>query len=143
MNADTRAKRSADVMWSTDNASKWFGAELVEIAEGRAVMTLTVESHHCNGHKICHGGVTFALADSAFAYACNSRNQITVAQANSITFIAPGYEGDVLTAIASEVSISGRSGIYDVTVKNQNSVTIGEFRGLSRTIKGKLFDEEA
>ena len=143
MNADTRAKRSAEAMWSTDNASKWFGMELVEVTEASAVMRLIVQAQHCNGHNICHGGVTFALADSAFAFACNSRNQNTVAQTNLISFTAPAYEGDVLTATATEISISGRSGIYDVTVRNQNDMVIGEFRGMSRAIKGNLFDEEA
>lgn len=142
MDAKERAKRSAEALWSNDNASKWFGFELEEVTEGRAVMKLRVQKHHCNGHGICHGGVTFSLADSAFAFACNSRNQTTVAQANLISFIAPGHLRDELTAIAEEVSVTGRSGIYDVTVKNQNDETIGEFRGMSRTIKGQLFDED-
>jgi acyl-CoA thioesterase len=115
--------------------------EIAEVDEGRAVLQLTVEAHHCNGHGICHGGVTFMLADSAFAFACNSRNQSTVAQSNSITYTAPGRLGDRLTADAREVSLTGRSGIYDVTVKNQDDLVIAEFRGLSRAIKGHLFEE--
>jgi len=143
MDPQEKATRSADAMWSNDRASKWFGMEIEEVAEGRAVLGLTVQDHHCNGHSICHGGVTFSLADSAFAFACNSRNQSTVAQTNLITFIAPGRLGDRLTAVAEEVSLAGRSGVYDVTVHNQDNVVIAEFRGMSRAIKGQLFEEEA
>ena len=141
MTPDERAKKSAEAMWADDNASPWFGMEIVEVSEGRATLALTVESHHANGHGICHGGVTFSLADSAFAFACNSRNQNTVAQTNTITYIAPGRVGDRLTATAREISLTGRSGIYDVTVTNQNGTVIAEFRGNSRAIKGQLFEE--
>lgn len=136
-----RAEKSAAAMWANDNASPWFGMEITAIDEGCATLELTVADHHCNGHGICHGGVTFSLADSAFAFACNSRNQNTVAQSNTITFTAPGRLGDRLTARAREVSLTGRSGIYDVTVTNQDGTVIAEFRGLSRAIKGQLFDE--
>lgn len=138
---EERAAKSAEAMWADDHASKWFGMQIDEIAEGRAVLSLTVEQQHCNGHAICHGGVTFSLADSAFAFACNSRNQVTVAQHNSINFIAPGHLGDRLTATAIERQLNGRSGIYDVTVINQDGRTIAEFRGMSRAIKGHLFEE--
>ncbi|ANP38010.1 phenylacetic acid degradation protein [Phaeobacter gallaeciensis] len=141
MTPKERAEKSSAAMWSSDNASKWAGMEIAEVDAGRAVLQLTVEAHHCNGHGICHGGVTFMLADSAFAFACNSRNQATVAQSNSITYTAPGRLGDRLTADAREVSLTGRSGIYDVTVKNQDDLVIAEFRGLSRAIKGHLFEE--
>ncbi|MEO3476566.1 hydroxyphenylacetyl-CoA thioesterase PaaI [Phaeobacter sp. CAU 1743] len=141
MTPKERAEKSSAAMWSSDNASKWAGMEIAEVDAGRAVLQLTVEAHHCNGHGICHGGVTFMLADSAFAFACNSRNQVTVAQSNSITYTAPGRLGDRLTADAREVSLTGRSGIYDVTVKNQDDLVIAEFRGLSRAIKGHLFEE--
>ena len=104
-------------------------------------MSLVVQDHHVNGHDICHGGIIFTLADSAFAFACNSRNQNTVAQHNSITYISPSKLGDTLTADAKEVSLSGRSGIYDVTVTNQNNDVIAEFRGCSRAIRGQLFEE--
>jgi len=142
MDANERARRSAEAMWSNDSASKWFGFVLVDVSEGRSEFKLRVEQHHCNGHGICHGGVTFALADTAFAFACNSRNQSTVAQANLINFIAPAQVGDELTATASEVSLSGRSGIYDVSVTNQDNKIIGQFRGMSRAIRGQLFDED-
>jgi acyl-CoA thioesterase len=135
------AQRSAAAMWDGDRASKWFGIQLLEIDEAYAVMRLTVAPHHANGHAICHGGVTFALADSAFAFACNSRNQATVAQFNTITYVAPAHVGDQLTATAKEVSNSGRNGIYDVRVANQNGKTIAEFRGNCRAVGGGNFKE--
>ena len=114
MTPQERAEKSADAMWGDDHASNWFGMELLEIAEAHAVMSLTVQPHHSNGHGICHGGVTYSLADSAFAFACNSRNHSTVAQSNTITYITPARAGDQLTAKAREISLTGRSGIYDV-----------------------------
>ena len=141
MKPKERAEKSAAAMWQGDRASQWFGTEIVEVDEGRAVLCMTVGPQHCNGHGMCHGGVTFSLADSAFAFACNSRNQATVAQHNVISYLAPGHEGDVLTATAEETDLSGRSGIYDVTVTNQDGRKIAEFRGFSRAIKGTLFDE--
>jgi len=133
------AERSAAAMWAGDSASKWFGMQLLEIDEAYATMRLTVAPHHANGHAICHGGVTFALADSAFAFACNSRNQMNVAQFNTITYLAPAYVGDQLTATAKQVSISRRNGVYDVRVTNQDGKAIAEFRGNCRTIKGQNF----
>ena len=103
-------------------------------------MTFKVEAHHTNGHEICHGGYIFTLADTAFAFACNSYNQVCVAQQNSITYIKPGHNGDLLTATATEISRAGRSGVYDVLVSNQQGDTIALFRGLSRTLKGQLFE---
>lgn len=141
MTPKERAEKSAAAMWADDNASKWFGMEITGIDEGRAVLELTVEAHHCNGHGICHGGVTFALADSAFAFACNSRNQATVAQHNLISYLAPGHKGDRLRAEAVELSMQGRSGIYDIKVTRQDGTVIAEFRGFSRAIKGQLFEE--
>lgn len=143
MTPQKRAELSADAMWADDHASKWFGMEITEVGEGTATLALSVEKHHCNGHAICHGGVIFSLADSAFAFACNSRNQVTVAQHNTINFIAPGHLGDRLVATAREVSLTGRSGIYDATVKNQDGKVIAEFRGMSRAIRGQLFEENA
>ena len=141
MTPDERAKKSAAAMWGDDHASNWFGMELLEVSEARATLRLTVQPHHANGHGICHGGVTYSLADSAFAFACNSRNQSTVAQSNTITYIAPAMVGDQLTAKAREVSLTGRSGIYDVTVTNQEGKLVAEFRGHSRAIKGQIFPE--
>ncbi|MEK9643599.1 MAG: hydroxyphenylacetyl-CoA thioesterase PaaI [Paracoccaceae bacterium] len=141
MTPKEKAEKSAAAMWESDNSSPWVGIEMVEVDEGRAVMCLTVKKHHTNGHGICHGGIIFTLADTAFAFACNSRNQSTVAQHNTISFVSPGALGDKLTACAQEVSLSGKSGIYDVTVTNQDGRIIAEFRGCSRAIRGQLFEE--
>ncbi len=141
MNAKERAEKSASAMWANDQASKWFGMEILEVDEGRAVLTLTVAAHHCNGVGLCHGGVSHALADSAFAFACNSRNTVTVAQHTVMSYLAPGQLGDSLTATATEISLTGRSGIYDVRVTNQDNKLIAEFRGMSRAINGQLFKE--
>ena len=136
-----RAKKSAEIMWERDKASKGIGIKLERISPGEADLSLLVESKHLNGHDICHGGFIFTLADSAFAFACNSYNQAAVAQNNMITFIAPAQKGDKLLAKAREVSRSGRSGIYDVSVFNEKEQKIAEFRGLSRTIGGQNFKE--
>ena len=141
MTPKERAEKAAAIMWENDRASPWIGMRLDTIDEGCSKMSLVVQDHHVNGHDICHGGIIFTLADSAFAFACNSRNQNTVAQHNSITYISPGKLGDTLTADAKEVSLSGRNGIYDVTVTNQNNDVIAEFRGCSRAIRGQLFEE--
>lgn len=141
MTPDERAEKSSQAMWQGDEASKWIGMSLIEVKEATATLELTVEKHHCNGHGNCHGGVIYSLADSAFAFACNSRNQATVAQHNTITYLAPGLLNDRLTAQAVETSLIGRTGIYDVRVTNQNGEVIAEFRGCSRTIKGQLFEE--
>ena len=136
-----RARKSAEAMWSGDRASAWFGMSLDDVDEGRATLSLTVAEHHTNGHGICHGGVIFALADSAFAFACNSRNQATVAQHNTITYIAPAKLGDRLIAEAREVSLASRSGLYDVAVRTDTATTIAEFRGCSRMVRGTLFEK--
>ena len=136
-----RAERSAAAMWQIDQATQWLGMTLDRIGPGRAEMSFEVEAHHCNGNLICHGGIIFTLADNAFAYACNSYNQVTVAHQNSITFCAPGRRGDRLTATAIEVVRNGRSGVYDVKVTNQDGTLIAVMRGNSRTIKGQNFQE--
>lgn len=130
------ARACADALWANDDASRWLGLSLEDIGPGTATLTMDVVKHHTNGHDICHGGFIFTLADSAFAFACNSYNTLVVAQHNSITFVAPGRLGDRLTAVAREVTRFGRSGIYDVRVTNQDGATIAEFRGASRTVKG-------
>ncbi|QXT39592.1 hydroxyphenylacetyl-CoA thioesterase PaaI [Gymnodinialimonas ceratoperidinii] len=141
MTPKQRATRSAEAMWAGDKASAWVGMEIAEIDEGRATLTLDIREDHCNGHGIGHGGVTFMLADSAFAFACNSRNVTTVAQHNSISFLAPVRLGDTLTATAVEQTLRGRSGITDVTVTNQSGETIALFRGASRALGSPLFEE--
>jgi acyl-CoA thioesterase len=136
-----RAARAASEMWNGDKASQWLGMTLDEIAPGIAVTSMVVQEHHLNGHKICHGGFIFTLADSAFAFACNSYNQLAVAQHNTVSFIAPGRLGERLVARAVETNKTGRNGIYDVTVTGENDRVIAEFRGCSRVISGTHFDE--
>lgn len=133
---DALAHAVAQVMWNRDLASRGLGMSLDEARSGAATLSLTVTAAMTNGHKTCHGGYIFTLADSAFAFACNSYNQNTVAQHCSVTFLRPAFEGDRLTATAREVSRIGRGGIYDIKVTNQNGEHVAEFRGHSRTIKG-------
>ena len=142
MTPQDRARKCADLMFAQDAASPGLGMKITDIGPGHASMTMTVRPDMLNGHHICHGGFIFTLADSTFAFACNSYNQNTVAQQNQITYLAPGKLGEVMTATAKEVSRKGRSGIYDVTVTGEDGRTIALFRGLSRTVKGQHFDEE-
>ena len=142
LTAKERAEKSARAMWGGDRASAAMGMAIVDVDEGSATLTKTVLAEDINGHGICHGGVIFSLADSAFAFACNSRNQATVAQHNTISFIAPARAGDRLTATAREVSLTGRNGLYDVVVTNQDGVMIAQMRGASRAVRGQNFDEE-
>jgi len=135
LSPDDLARACAEAMWKEDDASKGLGMEIVEVGPGRATLALTVRPDMVNGQRIAHGGFIFTLADSAFAYACNSHNVRTVAAQGDITFIRPGNLGDRLVATAREVSRSGRSGIYDVRV-TANDEVIAEFRGHSRTIGG-------
>jgi len=137
LSADELARACADAMWVNDHASKGLGMEIVEIGPGFATLAMTVTTEMVNGHGIAHGGFIFTLADSAFAYACNSYNDNTVAAQGAISFIRPGKLGARLVASAREVSRSGRSGIYDVRVTS-GAVVIAEFRGHSRSIGGTL-----
>jgi acyl-CoA thioesterase len=124
---------SPEEMWAADAASRALGMELVEVADGHAVVRMTVRNDMVNGHGLCHGGLIASLADSAFALACNSRGVATVAAGFEVTFLSPGHEGDVLEATAEERSLAGRSGIYDVTVR-ASGVVVAEFRGRSRAL---------
>ncbi|MCB1389637.1 MAG: hydroxyphenylacetyl-CoA thioesterase PaaI [Rhodobacteraceae bacterium] len=142
MNPDELAQACAAAMWADDNATQHLGMELSDVRAGHATMTMRVRPEMTNGHKICHGGYIFTLADSAFAFACNTYNQRVVAQMGQITFLAPGHEGDVLRAEAREVWRQGRSGIYDISVTRQDGTKIAEFRGHSRSIKGTHLPEE-
>lgn len=137
------ARACADAMWAEDKASQGLGMEIVEVGPGHAVLAMTVTDTMVNGHGICHGGFVFTLADSAFAFACNSHNQNTVASHCAVSFLRPARLGDRLTATAHERWREGRSGITDVTVVNQQGETIAEFRGNSRTIAGTLVPEAA
>lgn len=141
MTPEARARKCAELMFAQDAASPGLGMEIQNIGPGTATLTMTVRPDMLNGHHICHGGFIFTLADSAFAFACNSYNQMVVAQQNQITYLAPGKAGEVLTATATETSRTGRSGIYDVTVTGDQGRTIALFRGLSRTVKGQHFPE--
>lgn len=141
MTPQQRAERSAAEMWAKDVASQAAGMTLVEVAPGQAVLSMPVRDDFLNGHGICHGGYIFTLADSAFAFACNSYNRLVVAQENSITFLSPGKPNEVLTARAQEVAMTGRSGVYDVTVTGEDGRKVALFRGLSRQIRGQHFEE--
>ncbi|MDS1141927.1 hydroxyphenylacetyl-CoA thioesterase PaaI [Pusillimonas sp. SM2304] len=135
------AELTARTMYANDAASQALGARVVSVGPGQAAMSMTVRPDMLNGHKTCHGGFIFALADSTFAFACNSRNAVTVASGCTIDYLAPGFEGDVLTAQATEYSLAGRTGIYDVHVTNQDGKRIAIFRGRSYRLKGLVVGE--
>ena len=131
------ADRVREGMFRNDRASKWLGMQILQVAPGRAVLQMTVRDEMLNGHDICHGGLITTLADSAFAFACNSYNELTVASGFTVDLLAPGRGGDVLTATCTEVSKAGRTGVYDCEVVNQHGQRIAVFRGRSYTMKGK------
>jgi len=135
------AEQSAEVMWNEDHASRGLGMTLSRIEPGVAYLSMRVTQAMVNGHGLAHGGFIFTLADSAFAFACNSRNQRQVAQNCQITYVAPGKLGMVLTAEARERLRGERSGIYDVTVRDETGIVIAEFRGHSRSISGNLLPD--
>ena len=134
------AVRAAEAMWAGDAASQGLGMEVLDVAPGRATLSMTVRADMVNGHAIGHGGFTFTLADSAFAFACNSYNRSTVAASCEIRFLAPTRLGDVLVASAVERSREGRRGVYDVTVRS-GEVLVAELVGHSQEIRGTVFDE--
>lgn len=135
------AEKVRDVMFADDAASKMLGMHIAEVAPGRAVLTMTVRADMLNGFAICHGGLIATLADSAFAFACNSRNALTVASGFGIDILKSAKLNDVLTATAQETSLAGRTGLYDITVKNQNGELIAVFRGRSyRLGERKVFE---
>ena len=138
MNPSEIAQKSADAMWAEDRASSGLGMKIVKIEPGVAVLSMPVTAAMVNGHNLAHGGFIFTLADSAFAFACNSRNQRHVAQQCQITYVAPGKLGMLLVAEARERQRGDRSGIYDVTVRDDTGAVIAEFRGHSRAIQGTL-----
>ncbi|HET9644773.1 MAG TPA: hydroxyphenylacetyl-CoA thioesterase PaaI [Burkholderiaceae bacterium] len=131
------AEAVRDRMLADDRASRALGIEITAIGPGRATAMMTVRADMLNGFALCHGGLITTLADSAFAFACNSHNELTVASGISIDIMVPGREGDVLTANAEEVSRAGRTGVYDVEVRNQRGERVAVFRGRSYTVKGK------
>ena len=137
------ARLSAEAMWAEDKVSQGLGMQILEVGPGRARLAMPIAEHMTNGHGTCHGGFIFTLADSAFAFACNSANMTTVASGCSIDFIAPAREDDVLTAIGQERTLSGRTGVYDIEVRNQRGETVAMFRGKSHRIKGHVVAEAA
>ncbi len=139
--ARSLAERVAASMYARDTATQALGIRVVRVEPGFAELAMTVRNDMLNGHEICHGGFIFTLADSAFAYACNSYNLSTVASGCAIEFTAPAHRGETLTARARERQLAGRTGVYDVEVANARGETIAFFRGKSYRIKGHLIDE--
>lgn len=143
MSPQERATRVGETMFAVDTASKdTMGMTLLACEPGRAVMRMPVQALHLNGHQICHGGFIFTLADSTFAFACNSHNKNAVAAGGSIEFLKPGRLGDVLTCEGVEQTLSGRHGIYDMRVTNQHGEVVAMFRGKSAVIAGTVFPED-
>ena len=134
MTADELARRCAARMYADDLASQSLGIVITDVAPGTAIASMTVRDDMVNGHGICHGGYLFTLADTAFAFACNTYDDVTVAAGADITFLRPVKAGDELTATAVELSRRGRSGLYDVTVRTPDGEPVAEFRGRSRSM---------
>ena len=138
---DRTPQQKADLvregMFRNDRASKQLGMRIIEVTPGSATLSMTVRDDMLNGHDLCHGGLIATLADSTFAFACNSYNELTVASGFAIDLLAPGRLGDVLTARCTEVSKAGRTGVYDAEITNQRGERIAVFRGRSYTMKGK------
>lgn len=132
------AQACAAAMWAQDRASQGLGMRIERVGPGEAVLSMRVREDMTNGHGLCHGGFIFALADSAFAFACNAYDAVTVAQHCAVTFLRPGRLGETLTAHAVERARGGRSGLYDVTVRGAEDRVVAEFRGHSRTIGGSF-----
>jgi acyl-CoA thioesterase len=143
MDPQTLARRVGETMFAVDAASKDFmQMELLACEPGRARLRMTVREPMLNGHKICHGGLIFTLADSTFAFACNSHNKVAVAAGCSIEFLRPSHLGDVLTCEGVEQTLQGRHGIYDMKVTNQRGEVVAMFRGKSAQIQGSIVAEE-
>jgi acyl-CoA thioesterase len=137
------AAEVAAAMWARDSASQALGMELEEVRPGYARLRMTVRADMLNGHGTCHGGIVFALADSAFAFACNSRGVVTVASGCSVEFLAPAREGDELVAVATERSLEGRNGVYDVDVSAADQRLVATFRGRSAATRGRVLDKRS
>ena len=143
MTPEQRAAQVGQTLFANDVASaETMGMALLSVAPGRAQMHMVVQPRHLNGHQICHGGFIFTLADSTFAFACNSHNRNTVAASCSIEFLKPAQVGDLLTCEGVEQMRQGRHGIYDMTVTNQKGEVVAMFRGKSAQIPGTVFPEE-
>ena len=131
------ADRVREGLFANDRASKAMGMQVLDVTPGQATVSMVVRPDMLNGHDTCHGGIIATLADSAFAFACNSHGEMTVASGFSIDLVAPALLGDVLTARCTEVAKAGRTGVYDTDVSNQRGERIAVFRGRSHTVKGK------
>ena len=131
------AEHVRSAMFANDGASQALGMQVTAISPTSATVTMAVRADMLNGHATCHGGFITTLADSAFAFACNAGNEMTVASGLAVDFVAPGRPGDVLVAEAKELSQAGRTGVYDVTIRNQQGQLIALFRGKSYSMKGK------
>jgi acyl-CoA thioesterase len=142
-NPQALAELAGKTMYERDPASQALGMLLAEIRPGYARMTMPVRADMLNGHQTCHGGYIFMLADSAFAFACNSHNHNTVGAGCSIDYLAPGREGDLLTAEATEQALAGKTGVYDIKVVNQEGRTIALFRGKSHRVAGMVAEVAA
>jgi acyl-CoA thioesterase len=136
---DTAAAVGA-AMWARDRASQALGMALEDVGPGFARVRMAVRANMVNGHGTCHGGIIFALADSAFASACNSRDVVTVASGCAIEFLAPVREGDELVAEAQERALQGRNGIYDVDVRRAGGELVATFRGRSAATRGRVLE---
>jgi acyl-CoA thioesterase len=134
VDAADRARRCAERMYADDVASQALGIVIIDVEPGRATATMVVRDDMLNGHGICHGGYVFTLADTAFAFACNTYDEVTVAAGADVSFLAPVSAGCTLTAVAVERSRRGRSGLYDVTVHTEDRTAVAEFRGRSRSL---------
>ena len=141
MDAQAVAEKVRDAMLADDAATRMLGMQIAEVGPGRAVVTMTVRADMLNGFAICHGGLIATLADSAFAFACNARNALTVASGFGIDILKSAKLGDLLTATAEETSLAGRTGLYDIAVRNQSGDLIAMFRGRSyRLGERKVFE---
>ena len=138
--ADALARRVAETLLEREGTGPAWGVTIEDAREGYARISMAVRADMLNGHRIAHGGMIFALADTAFAYACNSRNETTLAQSATISFLASAAEGDVLIAEAKEASRAGRSGVYHIAVRTADGRAIAEFTGLSRTVGGAVIN---
>jgi acyl-CoA thioesterase len=138
--ADALARRVAETLLQREGTGPAWGVRVDDAREGYALIRMKVREDMLNGHRSAHGGMIFALADTAFAYACNSRNEVSVAQSATIAFLAPAAAGDVLVAEARETARAGRSGVYQVSVKADDGRVIAEFTGISRTVGGAVIN---
>jgi acyl-CoA thioesterase len=137
MSGQDLAEAVRDAMWRNDRASQGLGMAVLAVGPGTATLRMTVRDDMLNGHDICHGGFITTLADSAFAFACNAYNEVTVASGFDVNLLAAARRGDVLTASATELSKAGRTGVYDISVRNQNGQAVAAFRGRSYSMKGQ------